>query len=296
MIELLAQSGSEREFWVEATLRVIKYGGKKRVLAVARDIDERKRMQDKLNMSEKFQAIGMLASEIVHDFNNQLTVVSGYANLLLLSPVMQEEEKKAVSGILQATQQGSDLSRQLLMFTHKEKHVIPVDLHTIIRDVTEMLSETPDSKVDIEIKLNAAQSVISGDPSQLSSAVLNMALNARDSMPKGGVLSFMTDTVTLDKKNCRRSSFDLVPGNYLELKVIDTGMGMDPVTLSRVFEPFFSTKGKGIGIGAVAVLSAITNHKGSIEVESSVGKGTVYTVLLPLKEMIAAGTESGLQQ
>jgi len=285
VFEWMARRKSGAHFWVEVALRRTEIGGKDRILAVVRDIDDRKRMEEQLRQSEKLQAVGTLAGGVAHDFNNQLTGIIGWTELIKDKLGDDPYLETAAANILTAAQRASDLTSQLLAFARKGKFESkPVDLHVLIGEVTQLLTHTVDKRISIETRLDAEAPYTTGDPSQLQNALLNLGVNARDAMPEGGHLVFVTRNLDLpeDKKTCRR--WNLEPGPYVEISVTDTGEGMDEKTLKSIFEPFFTTKNatKGTGLGLAAVYGTVNIHNGCIDVISTPGAGSTFRVRLPL--------------
>lgn len=242
--------------------------------------------EEKLRQSEKMQAIGQLAGGVAHDFNNQLMGITGYADLL--SEAVKRDPKclRFVENILLSARRAADLTAQLLAFARKGKYLsVSVDIHKTIQEVIALLSHSIDKQIVIRRHLRADPCVTTGDPTQLQSAVLNLALNARDAMPFGGELIFTSDVVTFeDPRSWDNPPFDLMPGRYLSIGVSDTGEGMVPEVKRHIFEPFFTTKeqGKGTGMGLAAVFGTIKNHRGAVTVDSAPNKGTSFRILLPL--------------
>ena len=161
---------------------------------------------------------------------------------------------------------------------------VPVDIHRIIFEVVNILKHSINRKISIEQNLSANPVTTHGDPSQIQSAVLNIALNARDAMPAGGSMIFSTEIIEIKSKLSNLFHFDVEPGKYIELCIKDTGCGMDKVTQNHIFEPFFTTKeiGKGTGMGLAAVYGTVKSHKGAIDIKSKTGKGTQFFIYLPL--------------
>ncbi len=224
--------------------------------------EEKQKLKQELHQSEKMQAIGQLAGGIAHDFNNQLASILGYVEMIRENvendAILTRWADNSILGIKRA----ADLTTQLLAFSHKGKYITtPVDLHRIIFEVVNMLSHTIDKRITIQQELRANPATTLGDPSQIQSAILNLALNARDAMPSGGKLIFSTDIIELNKEYCNNNPFDITPGSYIEIHIIDTGTGMSKETKKHIFEPFFTTKapGKGTGMGLAAVYGTIKN-------------------------------------
>ena len=242
---------------------------------------ERERLQEQLLQSQKMESIGRLAGGVAHDFNNQLACIMGFADLLATS-LRDDQLRHYAQNIVTASTRASQLTRQLLAFARKGKYVsVPVDLHAIIAEVIELLHRGLDKRIDVRTRLDAVPAGALGDPSQLQNAVLNLAINAADAMPSGGVLTIATALVDLAGD---AAPLDVAPGRYVRLAVSDTGVGMTPETQRHLFEPFYTTKeqGKGTGLGLAAVYGAVRNHRGGITVTSEPGKGSTFTLFLPL--------------
>ena len=260
---------------------------------VLRDISERRRseqerlaLEERLREADKLQAIGQLAGGVAHDFNNQLSAIMGFAEIIQHEGGSSAGVRGYAGNILLAAQRSADLTSKLLAFARRTQHrTIAVDVHVIVGEVVAMLERTVDKHIRIETRLQAPASVILGDPSPMVSALLNLGLNARDAMPRGGSLVFATAVVG-----------DSTSDRWLEVRVSDTGIGMDPETVSHAFEPFFTLKGpgKGTGLGLPAVYGTVQSHGGSIDIESSPGDGTTFRMRFPLHDAPpqATGTQT----
>ncbi len=283
-------------FWSEIALRACTISGQPRVIACVRDIEERKRTeaelrqsQERLRHAEKLDSIGHLAGGIAHDFNNQIGGIVGFAEILQARN-QDPGAARFIDGILQTAWRAADLTRQLLAFARKGEFVAaPVNLHELIAEVVSLLSHSLDKRIVIEQELAAPNPIICGDPTQLQNALLNLAINARDAMPDGGRLRFATAREIISPES---PAPDLPPGQYLMVTVSDTGIGMTPEVRRRLFEPFFTTKapGKGTGLGLAALYGAIKSHHGAIRVESELGRGSTFKLLLPL-DQTSSGAE-----
>ena len=259
---------------------------------VLRDISERRRgererlaLEERLREAEKLQAIGQLAGGVAHDFNNQLSAIMGFAELLQGDTTSNARTRDHAGSILLAARRSADLTSKLLAFARRTQQCsVAVDIHAIIGEVVAMLERTVDRNIRIETKLEAPSAVVFGDSSQLASAFLNLGLNARDAMPEGGRLVFATG-----------SPSDAPEDRSLEVRVTDTGTGMDAETIRHAFEPFFTRKdlGKGTGLGLAAVYGTVQSHGGSITIDSTPGTGTTFRVRLPLHDapMMEAGAQ-----
>jgi len=244
---------------------------------------ERDRLKERLRHSEKMEAIGQLAGGVAHDFNNQLSAIMGFADILMESepdPAL----RRFAENIAKACERSAELTKQLLAFARKGKYLsVPVDVNALVEEVVQFLQRSLDKRISLQVDLMPGPAMTLGDPSQLQNALMNLALNARDAMPEGGVLSFSSERREFDEAQCRGLSQDILPGSFLLVSVADTGTGMPPEVLQRVFEPFFSTKelGKGTGLGLASVYGTAKNHRGAISVESDLGQGSRFTLILP---------------
>ncbi len=245
---------------------------------------ERKQLQEDLFQVQKLDAIGQLAGGVAHDFNNQLSGILGYAELLS-NRLKDETLARFASKIAVLAKRSAELNSRLLIFSRKcQLRTIAVNLNQIIHEVADILRHTISPQIDIQLNLKAAECHTTGDPAQIQSALLNLSINARDAMPRGGALSLATgDGPTLDREK-RIGPFVLPPGTYVRVTVADTGEGMSPETIDRMYEPFFTTKreGKGTGMGLAAVFGTLKSHGGAIEVESRLGAGTTFHLFFPL--------------
>ncbi len=251
------------------------------VMSLGLDVTEQRRMEERLRRSEKMEAIGQLAGGVAHDFNNQLVGVMGYADMI--ERCLDDERLKGYArNILQSARRSADLIAQLLAFARKGKYVsAPVDLHEVIGEVIGLLERSIDKGIVIQQELGASDATTLGDPTQIQSGLLNLALNARDAMPEGGVLTFETSVASLTDDGVSAHARDIDPGRYVRLRVRDTGVGMERAMVDRIFEPFFTTKPSGTGMGLAAVYGTVRSHRGLIQVDTVKGKGTTFEILLP---------------
>jgi PAS domain S-box-containing protein len=280
-IETEHQTKDGRMVPFEVLANYFEIGGVQFSCTFTRDITKRKEMESRIRQAEKMEAIGQLAGGIAHDFNNQLSGILGFASLLKNDLVDKPEQKRFAEGIIAAGQRSAELTAQLLAFSRQGNYLsIPVNVHALIDETVNILTRSIDKNIKITTHYGAAQPVVTGDPTQLENAFLNLAINARDAMPSGGELLFSTDMVELDNQYCAHSLFKIRPGPYVQIRVVDTGVGMSDDTLKRIFEPFFTTKqkGKGTGMGLASVYGTIKTHKGAIDVFSQPGKGTEFVL------------------
>ena len=256
-------------------------------------------MEQQFQHAERLAAIGKLAGGVAHDFNNILTVIRGISELLQddLSP--ESESRENLDAILTAADRGSTLTRQLLAFSRKQRHEDRIsDVNVLLSDLRSVLERTILESIDLDFDLQSQWSVRI-DPAQFEQVVLNLATNARDAMPLGGALTIRTSDVTYDNERTfddGRNKFlpvNITPGAYVQLTATDTGAGMDRNTMTHIFEPFYTTKerGKGTGLGLAAAYGIVKQTGGWIGVESEVGKGSRFYVLLPKVEGKPEATE-----
>ena len=244
--------------------------------------EERRRLEEERRQSQKLEAIGTLAGGVAHDFNNILTGILAYANMLKRGSDPTEKVKRSAEIIERAARRGAELTGQLLSFARKGKlQNLPVDINMAIEDVVAILARTIDKRIEIEKDLRASPSHVLGDPGQIQQVALNLAVNARDAMPEGGRLLFETELVRFDEDGARAHG-GLAAGGYVVMTVSDTGAGIPEDVRGQIFEPFFTTKGKqGTGMGLSVVYGIVKNHGGEIEVDSEPGRGTTFRVHLP---------------
>ncbi|HEX2971174.1 MAG TPA: PAS domain S-box protein [Tepidisphaeraceae bacterium] len=270
-----------RIFPVELTSNILEFDGKEYTCSFARDIAERRRLEEDLRQSQKMEAVGRLAGGVAHDFNNLLAVIAGYSESLLRHLAADSPLRTHAEEIGRAADRGASLTRQLLAFGRRQviKPQI-LDLNQIIRDLQDMLRRTITKTITIDYRLEADLGRIKADSGQMEQVLINLAINARDAMPDGGVLTISTQNTEVGQTQI--AGCNLLPGQYVELSVRDTGCGMDPEVQTRIFEPFFTTKeNKGTGLGLSIVYGIVQQAGGSIEVHSQPHQGTLFTILLP---------------
>jgi len=258
--------------------------------------EAQRKAEEAQRQSQKLEAVGLLAGGIAHDFNNLLVGILGYAELLRDEAPPGSLEEEGARTITQAATRAAELTRQLLAFARLgPRREAEVDLHAIVREVAALLGRTLDKSIRIETLLLAEPSTARGDPGQLQQVILNLAVNARDAMPSGGTLRLESAVRDLGPGESPRGG---APGRYLELAVSDTGVGIPPEHLERIFEPFFTTKpeGKGTGLGLATVYGIVKAHGGAVSVETAVGKGTRFRVLLPLAQPAAEGARAAADE
>ena len=254
---------------------------------IARDITERMKLESQLQQSQKMDAVGQLTGGIAHDFNNLLGIVIG--NLDLLESQVSEDTAalKRVQTAQKAALRGADLTRRLLAFSCNENlSPTPTNLHDVILSMIEMTNRVIGPEIKIATSFDESVSLILIDTSSLESALVNLMVNARDAMPKGGTITISTKLCDLEDTYPSVQTGELKPGRHACVSVSDTGHGMSRETLERVFEPFFTTKprGKGTGLGLAMVYGFVKQSHGSVRIYSELGYGTTVTLYLPLME------------
>lgn len=274
-------------FPVEIEINYLEFEGQEYNFAFVRDITERKILEERLRQSQKMEAIGRLAGGVAHDFNNMLTVINGYAELLLADLPETDRRREQLADILGAGQRAAGLTAQLLAFSRKaiiEPRVL--DLNQVAESVVRMLRRLIGEDVRIVTEFAPDLAEVKVDPGQFEQLIMNLAVNARDAMPRGGLLTIATAVVDL-RDGSHEDSGECPPGRYVQLKMSDTGEGMSEEIKARIFEPFFTTKGvgKGTGLGLSTVYGIVSQAGGAISVDSEVGHGTTFRVLLPAVEM-----------
>lgn len=252
-------------------------------LLVVHDVTERRRLQEQLVQSQKMEAVGQLASGIAHDFNNLLTVINGYSEVLALQCPPGDPRAELVRSIQRAGERAAGLTRQLLAFSRKQIIAPTVlDLNEVIANLLKMLARLLGEDIELRTNLHPHPALVNADRGQLEQVLLNLTVNARDAMPRGGRLTIETAELFLDEAAASQY-VDLRSGPHIVLRVADTGCGMSPEVQARMFEPFFTTKevGKGTGLGLAMIYGAIKQANGHIEVQSEPGTGTTFQFFLP---------------
>ena len=252
------------------------------LLGIARDITERKQLEEQLHQAQKMEAIGRLAGGVAHDFNNILTAINGYSELLSRSMDESDPHRRYIEEISKAGNRAASLTRQLLAFSRKQVlQPLVLDLNTIVADIEKMLHRLIGE--DIELKTIRCEGLgsVKADPGQIEQVILNLAVNARDAMPNGGKLTIETANVTFGDDR-EKLTADIKPGEYVMLAIKDTGVGMTDEIKNHLFEPFFTTKpkGKGTGLGLATCFGIVKQSGGHITVDSQPGSGTTFAIYL----------------
>lgn len=284
--ETIRRRKDGRQIPVAVTLSPIRdpNGGTAGVAAIARDITERKRMEETLRQAQKMETVGRLAGGVAHDFNNLLAVILGYSELILDQVGDKEPLRKNTEQIKKAGNRASTLTRQLLAFSRQQVLETRVlNLNTIIEDMASMFSRLIGEDIELCTWLNPALGNVNADQGQIEQVIMNLAVNARDAMPGGGKLVIQTANVQVNETYALQHP-PMVAGDYVMLVVSDSGTGMDAQTQAHIFEPFFTTKGpsQGTGLGLATVYGVVKQSGGYIWVHSEPGLGSVFSIYLPL--------------
>ena len=258
------------------------------MLGVATEITERKRLEEQLLQSQKMEAVGQLAGGVAHDFNNILTAIVGYTDLLTAEFDGNTRQMEDLEEIRKAARRAAALTRQLLAFSRKQV-LEPrlIDLNDVVLNLDKMLRSLISENIELKTSLASDLAATRADPNQIEQVIMNLAINARDAMPDGGTLTIETRNATLDHDYAAQH-VAVIPGDYVMLAVTDTGCGMDEMTKARMFEPFFTTKpaGRGTGLGLSTVYGIVKQSGGNVWIYSEPHKGTTFKVYLPAVEAL----------
>ena len=274
--------------WFEWSCKAVldAQGKVREVIAVGRDETEQKNLTDQLRQAQKMEAVGHLAGGVAHDFNNLLTIIQGHSDLLLRDTTIAGKSRESLSEISAAACRAAELTRQLLTFGRRQRmRLAPIDLNQVVTNLLKMLRRLIGEQVSIETHYGASELWIEADVGMVEQVIINLVVNARDAMPKGGQLTLNTSRMEIGP-NHPQPNQEAQPGEYACLVVADTGTGMNASTVKRIFEPFFTTKeaGKGTGLGLATVYGIVKQHKGWIEVESELDQGSAFKVFLPITQ------------
>ncbi|OGW36426.1 MAG: hypothetical protein A2010_02580, partial [Nitrospirae bacterium GWD2_57_9] len=249
-------------------------------IEVVRDITERKSLEEQLLHAQKMEAVGQLASGVAHDFNNVLTAIIGYANLLQMEAKDGGPGRPYIDQVLASAERASKLTRSLLTFSRKQTmQMKALDLNGIVRGIDKLLRPLMGEDIELRTVLAASALTVMADSGQIEQVLMNLASNARDAMPQGGRVTIKTSLADIDPDEAGGQR----GGRSVLLSVTDTGTGMDKETQKRIFDPFFTTKeqGRGTGLGLAMAYGIVRQHQGTIQVSSKPGSGTTFTIALP---------------
>ena len=282
-IKIVDRSGRTRQ--VHLTVGLLP--DSRKTIASILDITDWKAMEVQLLQSRKMEAVGQLAAGVAHDFNNILTAIIGYGSIMQMSLPVDSPDRAYVDSILQAGQRAAALTQGLLAFGRKQV-IAPreIDLNDAVRSMEGLLRRLIGEDVELRCSYHLEKATVLADSGQMGQVLMNLATNARDAMPGGGVLSMETSAVTVGRDDSGAADAGMEPGRYALLTVSDSGTGIQEEIVERIFEPFFTTKGvgQGTGLGLSIVYGIVTQHSGHVHVRSKPGEGTVFSVYLPLLE------------
>jgi signal transduction histidine kinase len=255
-------------------------------------VTSKRDLEDRLRQAQKMEAVGQLTGGLAHDFNNLLTIVVGNLAVLRERHAELPAVTEFVEPALQASRRGVELVKRLLAFSRQQPlEPTVVDVHRLVQGLTPLLRRSLPESIRITTRFSEPSPHVIADANRLESALINIAVNARDAMPDGGELRISITAEDIDGTAARE--FGVVPGTHARIEVADTGVGMDPATLARAVEPFFSTKpfGSGSGLGLSMVYGFVNQLNGGISIRSVRGGGTTVTILLPLTEAAVQADE-----
>jgi two-component system, cell cycle sensor histidine kinase and response regulator CckA len=285
-----------RIMWISLNVRCVRDAERKILYyeGFAVDITERKQLEEQFRQSQKMEAFGQLAGGIAHDFNNILTVIRVSTAMLQEEGLSTEEQESAIAETLRASDRAADLTRQLLTFSRRQPiQAQPLDLNEVLAGMTKMFQRVIGEHIVLETHYAPGAAMVHADAGMMEQALMNLAVNSRDAMPKGGTLTLLATVERLDAVAVE-SRPNVQPGNYVRLRVRDTGVGIEPEHLPHIFEPFFTTKevGRGTGLGLAMVFGIVTQHGGWVEVESKPNDGATFDLYFQqLQEQKPAANE-----
>jgi two-component system cell cycle sensor histidine kinase/response regulator CckA len=268
---------------VDAAAHGFRYGRRAAELVVLMDVTGRRQLEEQLRQAQKMEAVGMLAGGVAHDFNNLLTIITGYSQLILNNLKANDPNRNSAEQIMKASERAATLTSQLLAFSRRQVLQPKVlDLNRLIGSLSTMLRRLIGEDIDLRLELRNDLGQVSADAGQIEQVLMNLVVNARDAMPRGGTLTMETANVQI-ANNFKGRYTSLKPGAYTLIAVSDTGTGMDEATLARLFEPFFTTKGmgRGTGLGLSTVFGIVKQSGGGVEVYSVPNQGTSVKIYLP---------------
>ena len=251
---------------------------------LAQSMEEQKKLEEQLRQVQKMEAIGRFSAGISHDFNNILTVIIGFGSMVQMTMASGDPQRERINQILAAAERAESLTRSLLTFSRKQELKLqPLNLNDCIRNVEKFLRRIIGEDITLITSLTTEGIPIIADGGHIEQVLMNLATNARDAMPDGGMLSIGTEAIDIDDAFIHMHGYG-TPGRHAVLTVADNGIGMDETTRQQIFEPFFTTKetGKGTGLGLSIIFGIIHQHNGHISVYSEPGQGTTFRILLPL--------------
>jgi PAS domain S-box-containing protein len=273
----------------EISAKAITIGNELFIQSFYRDITERKKFQEHLLQSQKMESVGVLAGGIAHDFNNILTAILGHTEIIRRNSQLDVKATNSLGIIEDASRRAGRMISKLLGFARKSKYeIVPLNLNDVVYDTIKLLERVIDRTIEMTVELDSHLPFVQGDTNQIEQIVMNLMVNARDAMPRGGKIVIKTAVVDV-KQGMPDVPAYILPAEYVVLSIADTGTGIPEDIVNKIFEPFFTTKerGKGTGLGLSMVYGAVKEHKGYITVQSEPGAGTNFTVYLPASRAAA---------
>ncbi len=282
-LEVVRPDGTKRHVLARGVAERGADGRVARLHGTLQDITERRKLEQQFRQAQKMEAVGRLAGGVAHDFNNLLTVINGYSEMALESMSRDDPKRTYMSEISKAGERAAGLTRQLLAFSRQQVLAPRVlDLNAVVVDMEKMLRRLIGEDIDLAVVQGSALGQVKADPGQIEQIIMNLVVNARDAMPRGGKLAIATNNAELDENDIEKVS-SVIPGRYVMFAISDSGTGMDSQTQAHIFEPFFTTKeqGKGTGLGLATVYGIVKQSGGYISVDSVPGQGTTFKIYLP---------------
>lgn len=283
---VIGQHRHSHDIPLEVSFGEYRQGDKHVIVAVIRDITERKRLDEKVRQTAKLESLGVLAGGIAHDFNNLLTGIMGNVSLAVEMVDENGPAKAVLHDAIEASERAAHLTRQILAYAGKGRFVVePLDISTLVRQISLLVKSSIPGNVAVRLDLEPSLPLVEADAAQLHQLVMNLVINGAEAVPQDrqGTVLVMTRAQDVDAEYIRETfeGNDIEPGKYVAVSVHDNGSGMDEATLAKIFDPFFTTKFTGRGLGLAAALGIVRGHKGSLKVFSAPGQGTTFKVLFP---------------
>jgi PAS domain S-box-containing protein len=280
------RDGTELRVLSRWAFRPVEDGEPPGILEINTDITERRKIEEQLRQSQRLESLGVLSGGVAHDFNNLLTGMIGNTSLAIDTMLPSDPNYVLIQETLRAAERAADLTRQLLAYAGKGRYVLQVvDLSALVREISKLVKASIPKMVQLRLQLPDGLPAVEADAGQLQQVIMNLIINGAEAIgPEGGTVLVQTGAQEIDEQyigTLSAAGEHLRPGPHVMLEVHDTGCGMDEETISRIFEPFFSTKFTGRGLGLSAVLGIVNGHRGALKVYSKPGQGTTFKVLLP---------------
>jgi PAS domain S-box-containing protein len=276
--------------WVDVHGRSVRDGtGQAYFEGFIYDLTSRKQLEAQFRQAQKMEAVGRLAGGVAHDFNNLLTVIASCTDFVLSDPTLGAEHREDLTEVKKATDRATSLTRQMVAFGRTQVlRPATINMNDRLTELLPMLKRLFETTIDIRIQAEKELWSVRADPGQIEQVLLNLAINSRDAMPDGGTLTFITENRTIDSNPSGVGMYNMNPGDYVLLRVRDTGVGMDEETQRKIFEPFFTTKavGKGTGLGLATAYGIVNQSGGYLRVRTSPGKGAEFMIYLPRTDAI----------